>query len=321
MNLTYPHSPDAEWRIAVSRRFNIPSADSAYRSMILPVLESEGLLLECSYASDSVEEHDFWMNRVDLILELADIHILVDIQRSPNMEFEFERSARISRVGRARALTRIVDWSPIDQGAITGAGRLPRPITIVVKEGTRKDKLVPRRLKAILYLSAQTSATDFAERLRTTIHWAKVLKLERLDRVDFRLDRAELKPALIRMTDLAKRIMDGEKIDNLRSANDELATGGRNFVNEAFKWRVDLKNGNVKIPSTFRDTYAMLRNHSADAIGSLFSPGLVEYWPMRLLIAISSFLMSIKVRRRHPQLNRVQPRHRKASRLDGGPHQ
>jgi len=290
--------------------------------MILPVLESEGLLLECSYASNSVEEPDFWMNRVDLILELADIHILVDVERSPNMEFEFERSVRIARTGRARALTRVFNWSPIDQGAaITGAGKLPRPFTIVIKEGTRKDKLLPLRLKAILHLSAQTNVLDFAERLRTTIHWAKILKLDRLERVDFRLDRNELKFALIRMTELARRIRDGHGIDDLRTPNDEWATGGRNLVNEAFKWRLDLKNGNIQIPSKFRDTYTMVRNHSAENIALLISADFVGYWPMRLIIAIGSFLMSIKVRRRHRRLKQGQPRLRKPSCLDENPRQ
>lgn len=163
MDLTYPHTPDAEWRIAISRRFKHVRAESTYRTVILPVLESEGLLLECSYASDNVVEDEFWMNRVDLILELADIHILVDMERSPNMEFEFQRAARISKRRHARALRRNFGWSPMGGGP-AGVGTLPGAVTIVIREGAAKDKLVPHLSKAILYFPGKTGVVDFSER-------------------------------------------------------------------------------------------------------------------------------------------------------------
>src|SRR5438132_1640466 len=125
MECAYPYYPAADWRFAVSRRFNHPYVDSIYHDLILPSLNAEGLVLECSYASDRTADEDFWMNRIDLILAIADFHVLIDIDRNHNVDFEFERAESISRHRESTALSRNLNSSPLIRKFVL------RPITIL----------------------------------------------------------------------------------------------------------------------------------------------------------------------------------------------
>ena len=303
MNLDYPHSPRAGWRLAVSRRFNLPAVDSIYDS-IQPVLENAGLLMECAYASEHTADNDFWMNRIDLILEIADLHILLDIEKSPNMEFEFERSARISKSRQGGALARNLGWSPMTTRALI------RPITIVIRLGQSKDRLVARRRTASLYFADQNSLSDLASRLEHAIRWAKHRRLVRLNKMkDFMEKRLrfmglageDLEFCLVKMTDLARRIKDGQGIDDLLPTAEEIEAKERTTrqrINEQFEWLVKLKKGEVEIPTRFVDTYVMLRDHSRENVTAVVSSEFASSFFVRSLISIGSLIKTVKTRRR-----------------------
>lgn len=305
MELTYPYSPNADWRIAISRRFNLPAVDSLYSTLILPVLESEGLILECSYASESVVENDFWMNRIDIMLGLADIHVLMDIDRSPNVEFEFERSAKISRSRQASGLLTNLGWTPLMSHRV-----LFMPITITIKRGAKRDKLVRRRRMATLYLPEQPGRDDFKDRLKGAIRWAKALRLKQLNRMRslfekrvrlFGIAENDLEFGLVMMTALAKRLKDGETIDDLLPTAEEIEVrekSNRQRINESFEWRVKLKKGEFEIPDRFRDTYIILRDHYTENIGSIANPEFVKFRLVRWLIAFGALVTTIKARKR-----------------------
>ncbi len=78
--------------IAVSRRFRRPELDELYASRIEPLLVQYGIVLQCDFASDSVGDMNFWMNRMNIILDVADVHVFVDIDRSANTFYELTSS-------------------------------------------------------------------------------------------------------------------------------------------------------------------------------------------------------------------------------------
>ena len=59
-----------------------------YANRVAPVLNERGLVLTCDFASDAADDLDYWMNRMNVVLDLADVHVLIDIDRSPNTFYE-----------------------------------------------------------------------------------------------------------------------------------------------------------------------------------------------------------------------------------------
>lgn len=111
---------------AVSRRFNNPESDALFFERIDPVLKAHAVVLNCSFASDDRNDLDFWMNRMNIILDLADIHLLLDVDRSANTFYELQASILCSRYGPGASLL----WNfgvraPTDE----------RPLQIVVFNG------------------------------------------------------------------------------------------------------------------------------------------------------------------------------------------
>src|ERR1700681_2551925 len=71
-----------ELGIAVSRRFNHRDVDELFAQRIEPVLVRFGTVLRCDFASDSADDLDYWMNRMNVVLDLADVHVFIDVDRS-----------------------------------------------------------------------------------------------------------------------------------------------------------------------------------------------------------------------------------------------
>ncbi len=218
--LTYLYHPDAEWRIAVSRRFNYPPVDDLYRLSILPIIETEGIVLECSFAAESTENRDFWTNRFGIILEISDIHILIDIERSANMEFEFRRSQQIARNGLTPSLANNFGWG------FESAQVFIRPIRIYIKKGNRYSYSIGSR-KRVINISDNDSYEDVSSRLKKAICWAKKVRLFNLRCAEILYERPitflgihkkEIKPTLIGMTNLAKEFVIGNNVDDLMSS-------------------------------------------------------------------------------------------------------
>jgi tetratricopeptide (TPR) repeat protein len=304
MECAYPYYPAADWRFAVSRRFNHPYVDSIYHDLILPSLNAEGLVLECSYASDRTADEDFWMNRIDLILAIADFHILIDIDRNHNIDFEFERAERISRYRESTAFSRNLNWTPIIRKFLL------RPITILIKGGVGRDRRSARKRRTILFLPDTASREDFIKRLRAEIGWAKSRRLNGLERVRtlfekkirfFGMNSDEMEFTLVKMTEIARSVKSGQLSETLSSIAEEIQEKERTrqqIVNENFELRVRMKKGEVEIPSGFRETYLLLFDQSHKNLASIFSQELADGKFLRRFAQIGALIGTLKVRRK-----------------------
>src|ERR1035437_9025255 len=97
--LEHPFAPEGCWKFSISRPFRIDRVDQLFNEVVLPTLRRKGLTLECSYASNEVENENFWMNRMKVILELADVHVFFRIASTPQVEFEEQYSKNMVRKG------------------------------------------------------------------------------------------------------------------------------------------------------------------------------------------------------------------------------
>ena len=77
---------------AISRRFSVPWIDALTQEYIEPALARHGLSLTCTWAEDDPNHPDHWINRMGFIFDLADVHVIIDLDRSGNTMYEFEAS-------------------------------------------------------------------------------------------------------------------------------------------------------------------------------------------------------------------------------------
>jgi hypothetical protein len=108
----HPYEPEAHWKIAVSRRFHTETVDRLYYDTIKPVLQEEGIVLECYYASNDIESPDFWPNRMMAIFEISDVHILVTHEPSPAIELEQEWSRNAITLANVPTINTLFGDSP-----------------------------------------------------------------------------------------------------------------------------------------------------------------------------------------------------------------
>jgi len=164
MNIEHPYAPDIQWRFAVSRRFTSSYVDALYKEYIHGVLCTEGTVLECYYAAETPESEDYWVNRMNLILELSDIHILVDIEPSTYTVYEIEKSVRERRRQMRTTL-------PKNFGE-----RISN--ILVVKESESIQPISRSRRTTTIYLSKKVSQDEFHQHFRNEIDAAKLLKCQ-----------------------------------------------------------------------------------------------------------------------------------------------
>lgn len=125
-----PLDPDGTWIIAVSRRFNLYEVDTLYYNEILPTLKKYGIVLECLYADNSSNSEDYWTTRMGLILELADIHILVEHFPSVAILHEQDYSAALQTDRKRKALlTQLLLGVEIDKENRIDR-YMPKPVSI-----------------------------------------------------------------------------------------------------------------------------------------------------------------------------------------------
>jgi hypothetical protein len=77
--------------VSVSRRFNDSYVDDLYHDIVRPALEW-AKVLECHYASEDTEASDYWINRMGVIQDISDIHLILDLRRSGPTLYEFHYS-------------------------------------------------------------------------------------------------------------------------------------------------------------------------------------------------------------------------------------
>lgn len=271
MGILHPYAPEVQWRIAVSRRFSDPSVDALYTSLVHPVLSAEGLVVECSNASEATASTDFWTNRMNLLLECSDIHLLLDVHRSGNMEFEFERSRRLRLRGKPTTLTETFDWEP------TTLELIFKPIAIMVTEARGKDRFSARKRLGVLTLRGGKDEGELSSRLQHYIGLAKQQHLKNLRFAEAwysRLTRFlgmpswdDPKRVLVTVTEMANLLAQGRAVAELeaffeshRAAVAPLSTKTAvELRNEHNKWLTDLKQGRLTPPETFKDTFVMVR--------------------------------------------------------------
>lgn len=301
-DLTYPFSPNAEWKFAVSRKFNEPAVDRLYSSVLLPVLQAEGLVIECSHASGKTEDQDYWINRMDIIFELTDIHVLIDINTSPSVEFEIERANCLSRHRRFLALNTNFQWGFTCNTVLLSSYR------IFIRNDPGRDSRSCLTRKTILHARIDSTPEELSCRLKSAIHWAKRQRLKRLNRFIsffekrvrlFGLPSQEVEFALTKMTELAKRIRNSEPVDDLvRSADaSALDNQAQLVLNKTFEWRLKLKSGEMEIPDGFKDTQLLIRDYYLEGLSSMFHPKFSDHWIVRGIAWFGALVEAFKIRR------------------------
>ena len=106
-NFSHPYS---EWVIVVSRRFSNPELDDSYKTQILPILEAEGIVIECLYASEEYQNIDYWINRMLMMFEIADFHILIEHDPSSATQLEQVLSYITTYHGRKTAIVGLLGY-------------------------------------------------------------------------------------------------------------------------------------------------------------------------------------------------------------------
>jgi tetratricopeptide (TPR) repeat protein len=158
----HPFAPDARWSFSVSRPFRVLQVDQLFSRAIEPVLEQRGIVLECHDASISPESKDFWMNRMKVILELADFQIFFEMHGTPQVEFEAVYSKTVTRKGRAPSLDANFQLKRRNS-------RIFRPIVISIRNGWGIDHFSAWRGRAVIYCRETTSPEITRERFAKII--------------------------------------------------------------------------------------------------------------------------------------------------------
>jgi hypothetical protein len=167
MEIRHPYSPEIPWRLAVSRRFTSPRVDKIFKEIISPVLRLEGMVLECFFAKDLPEHEDFWVNRMNLILDLTDVHIMIDIDTTPATNYELNKSLRIRRTRVRHSLTENFGENIGLYHKLLGAPRI-----IVIKEGDQRN-FSNTRFKTFVCFSETGNVEQFARTLQNQVVKAK----------------------------------------------------------------------------------------------------------------------------------------------------
>ncbi len=81
-----------DYVFAVSRRFGIQEVDDLFEQSIEPGLNQAGHYLICSNAPMDLDSIENWIPRMALMLDVADVHIIMDFEHSENTIYENEAS-------------------------------------------------------------------------------------------------------------------------------------------------------------------------------------------------------------------------------------
>jgi hypothetical protein len=175
MLVVHPYAPDIQWRIAVSRRFHDREAEAFYFDVVFPVLSEEGMVLECSYAADEPSYPDYWTNRMKVILELSDIHVLLDVNPSANTGFEFQMSRSYAQRAGANAVRLSFNWEPhLDKSLVA-------PVSLTITKGHGDDTFSENTRLGVVHID-DDGVEGFQRRLRTELARAEECRTKALRR-------------------------------------------------------------------------------------------------------------------------------------------
>lgn len=226
-DLSHPYTNTEGWTIVVSRRFNIPVLEEQYQTQILPILQREGIVMECCFAEEEAKSLDFWINRMLIMFEIADIHILIEHEPSQATLIEQFLSDLIAYQGRKIAtfytFGEETQFTPIR----------PSPFIVKIKDYRCKSGFYPYTYgrEAQLFLPLGSSNSEFSYELKhyfdeikrriiwmiSISRWSKVYKTQEVREIyEERRKLAELFSRRIKANDYGNMLDTVQKIDNMQ---------------------------------------------------------------------------------------------------------
>ena len=222
MLVVHPYAPSIQWRIAVSRRFHDREAEAFYFDVVFPTLSAEGIVLECSYAANEPTYPDYWTNRMKVIFELSDIHVLLDLNPSANTGFEFQMSRSYAQRAGANALRLSFNWKPhLDE-------QLVAPVSLTISPGRGEDTFSELTRLGVVHIDGD-SLEGFQRRLKTLLARAEECRAKALRRTlqhnaasptQGAPDSSEVTRELLKIMELSRLLSkeENQNIDQIRAA-------------------------------------------------------------------------------------------------------
>jgi hypothetical protein len=297
-------APTVDWTIAVSRRFHGERAVLLYEGAVLPVLKTHGAVLECQYASDDRQSPDYWIRRINTILAVTDIHVLLDLDRSGYVDYEFDTSEHLARRRRAVVPVTLPNWQP------EGAVAILRPRRILITDTNRRDSYSRRKRTFTIGIEG-ANVEQLQRRLDSAICDAKRRRTNYLRRV-LRVLRllpkvvTESQPKPLAVAEDAYRVAlalaDGHRVPEL--ANVLELTSPANEANPLFSvvkelvadgndWHLGLRTGAIAVPSRFRDRWVFMAAFFRKQFMKLLGEEIDERRAFRLFMSLLGFAAAL----------------------------
>lgn len=333
----HPYGSTVEWRIAVSRKHNDPVINAIYEKQIQPIIASHGIALECSFASDEPADIEFWANRMRKMFGCADLHILIDIHRSGNMNFEFRVSNSCARSMGRNSVTNNSGFAEVCRLPWTSC--LSMQIRVIDGEG--KTTFNRCRRRAVVRALPHDLLGD---RIHEALQWAKKrrafeLKMARIfydlpamfsNKKIKMLEMPTVMAIQEQMTAVAAKLAAGkpmieahgeyfseikevlpqvmELLDMSQGADGHSSNFGEEehidprskFANLMDRFEIDILTGSKPLPKRFREAYSFIQGETAPIWMEYLGTGK---W-IRRLHCVSSALLILRFKR---ALRRSQP--------------
>jgi len=243
-----------------------------------------------------------------ILLQLSDIHVLVDLDSSPSTEFEFLQSSLAAKRAKTSALSLNFGWNPMVMG------RVFRPVSIRISSEPRRDKFSGIKSTGTVAYKIGGNPTEFQNRLRRQIELAQRIRYQRIEsaiRLTPRIARLMKAPdpdtpgVLQTCMKISAQLQEGHSIAEVRSAlsaefKHRVPRAAQKVIphaNALDSYTVRLRAGTVMAPRSFADSYARAKTEALKRIASSGGEKYASSRLMRVLVSILAFLATIKLRR------------------------
>ncbi|MEN3331615.1 MAG: hypothetical protein V7641_980 [Blastocatellia bacterium] len=267
-DVSHPYSPDVDWIIAVSRRFNIVPVEKLYKEDVLPVLMENAIVVECRYAGENSDSPDFWLTRMNLILEIADIHIIMEHQPSSATLSERFYSAQFLRTA-SNAYLKIIFGEDHKIASIQ-----MRPFAIHLRDRKKRSSINYAKNSASIYLPMNGGGKEFRQKLRDYLRQIKKSRMicfhpdvvraagVRHTFISSAENRDQEIEALSLRTKLARLLSSPQgSIEHARFVTEVFEKSGDSklrALNKFTELSLRFQNGERLIPARFSSTYKVL---------------------------------------------------------------
>lgn len=285
MNRPHPYAPEAAWRFAISRRFRVPRADEVYENVVRPVLEERGVVLECLFAANDAASRDFWMNRMKLILELADFHVFIRIGSSPQVDFEIQYSRDYVRWGWTPSLQSNFGLSRRPGGQRSPFVFLPTIITVSGDRG--RDRYSNLRSRGTVHCPPTCGLDEFREHFADMIDLALEKRIARIRREEragqFAARLFHTKPpidipaVIVHESALARAIASNQSsLESLKNESAPEKAGKVVAANEFEAWLHQIRRGETEFHENPVVTFQRMAEPRVAEVQSLIKNALEE---------------------------------------------